>query len=159
MKKRKIIITLLFLSCVLFIILVFIILNINKSYKIKEDEGKNTNLFSNLNTTNNSINNDNLPKENSQEDEEKIKNIKISIENTPNDIVDKIKDKENFTYVLKKFLYQNNLTEINNIIFLNHITNNNKLYLYYRGYNKTRIYFEIIIDLQNNTTSICFGGD
>lgn len=171
MKKRGVIITLLILSCIIFGSLVFMILKYNKTQAIIEDDKVNTNVNTRINantntststnntTMNNSIYSGKVDEKTSKEIEEEIKKIKITIENTPDEIVKSIKNRDDFVYAIKKFLYQNNLADLKELIFLNHLVNNNKLYLYYRGYKDKKIYFEIAVDLETNKTSVCFGGD
>ena len=174
MTKKGIVIGLIILCSILLVVLVYILATFSNKDNLENDIANSTiiNSIKNNNTVNNTnnnvdLNNENISQnlinqnttenvikeENKEENTEEIKNIKISILNTPNDILDKIANKDDFAYSLKEFVYINQRTDITQFEYVHSIRLNNKYILYYRANDKIKSYIEVVYNLTTNKTT------
>lgn len=154
MNKKGIIIGIIILGFTFLALLIGILVSLNNNNSNLQNENdieKNTadNIIKYNNTENNEKSNDNLNSENTKE----INSIKITIVNTPNDVLDKIKNRDDFVYCLKKFVYQSQKTEITQFEYIHNIILNNKCIIYYRANDDIKSYIEVVYDLTTNKTT------
>ena len=170
MNKKGIVIGLIILSCTLLVVLIYILAMFSKQDNLQNDIANSEiiNSIKDNNTTNNASNSVNSNNENiaqnvitqnttgnanRDDNKEEIKNIKISIVNTPSDILDKISNKDDFAYCLKKLVYQLQKPEITQFEYVHNIRLNNKYIIYYRANDNIGTYIEVVYDLTTNKTT------
>lgn len=118
-KKSTYLKALIILLVIIFVILIFIILNIKKENKTSTEKEKN-NVNSATNNTKNNIEefneefdifNDTEQQAEVPYSDEQLDNFEFEIKNIPDEILEKIPNKDNFDKEIKKFIYLKGLVK------------------------------------------------
>ena len=174
-KKTILIILIIFLICLFLGLMCGIIIimnnndnkttngtNINTNTNTNANISVNNDIFSSNKTENSidfndtlfsSIEKDSIDS-NLKDMDEIMKNIKISIANVTTETQDYIKNKDDFLYKIKKFMYENNLLDADTMTLTNSNIQNNQLIMLFVMNNQRKTKLKIVYNITDNNTEV-----
>ncbi len=136
--------------------------NINTNTNTNANISVNNDIFSSNKTENSidfndtlfsSIEKDSIDS-NLKDMDEIMKNIKISIANVTTETQDYIKNKDDFLYKIKKFMYENNLLDADTMTLTNSNIQNNQLIMLFVMNNQRKTKLKIVYNITDNNTEV-----
>ena len=136
--------------------------NINTNTNTNANISVNNDIFSSNKTENgidfndplfSSIEKDSIDS-NLKDMDEIMKNIKISIANVTTETQDYIKNKDEFLYKIKKFMYENNLLDADTMTLTNSNIQNNQLIMLFVMNNQRKTKLKIVYNITDNSTEV-----
>ena len=136
--------------------------NINTNTNTNANISVNNDIFSSNKTENgidfndtlfSSIEKDSIDS-NLKDMDEIMKNIKISIANVSPETQNYIKNKDDFLYKIKKFMYENNLLDADIMTLTNSSIQNNQLIMLFVMNNQRKTKLKIVYNITDNSTEV-----